>query len=344
MPNTRIRRLLVVPALALLAAGLAGCGSGGAGSGEGELFVYVGRNENLVRPLLERFADQTGTDIRVRYGDTTELVATILEEGQGTRADVFLSQDAGALGELAGKGLLAPLPQETLDLVEPRFRDPEGRWVGVTGRARVLAYNTERVAPTDLPASVLDVTAPRWKGKVGFPPSNASFISFVSALREQHGDERARKFLEDLEANGAKRFDNNVLVLDAVASGDVEIGLVNHYYLYNEFKERPDAPVANHFPGQGQGGEGTLVNVSGVGILARSERQEAARRFAAFLLDGQAQEYFRTETAEYPLRTGVDPIPELPPLAQLRTVDITLDRLGRDLEGTLAMIKAVGLS
>lgn len=333
---------LVLLATVLSASLLVGCGGGSGGNDE--LVVYVGRNENLVRPLLDRFARETGTDIRVRYNDTAELLPTILEEGANTRADVFLSQDAGALGELAGKGLLRPLPAEVLDQVEPRFRDEDGRWVGVTGRARVIAYNTERLKPPDLPSSVLEVTEPRWKDKVGFPPTNASFVAFVTALREMVGDERTRSFLEGLKANGAKRYDNNVVTLDAVASGEVELGLVNHYYLYNEFKERPDAPVANHYPGQEAGGEGTFVNVSGVAVLANTDEPAAAERFVRFLLSEDAQRYFRDETAEYPLREGVDPITELPSLAELETIDVPLAALGRDLEGTVEMLKDVGLT
>ncbi|MDP9402991.1 MAG: iron ABC transporter substrate-binding protein [Actinomycetota bacterium] len=339
MPK-RIRLILLVTAVA--AGVLSGCGQGG-GDG-GELVVYAGRNENLVRPLLDRFAKQSGIDIRVRYGETAELLPTILEEGANTRADVFLSQDAGALGELAGKARLRPLPAEVLDQVEPRFREEDGRWVGVTGRARVIAYNTERVDRADLPASVLEVTEPRWKGKVGFPPTNASFVSFVSALREMVGDKRTRSFLEGLEANGAKRYDNNVVTLDAVASGEVELGLVNHYYLYNEFKERPEAPVANHYPGQEAGGEGTFVNVSGVAVLSNTDEPAAAERFVRFLLSEDAQRYFRDETAEYPLRRGVGPIAELPPLRTLKTIDVPLAALGRDLEGTVEMLKDVGLT
>jgi iron(III) transport system substrate-binding protein len=317
----------------------------GCGGGDGDaLVVYSGRNQNLVRPILDRFARQTGTDIRVRYAETTELTPTLLEEGSATRADVFFSQDAGALAALASRGLLARLPDDVLDQVEPRFRDPGRRWVGVTGRARVIAYNTARLSEAQLPQSVLEVAGPAWRGRVGFPPTNASFVAFVSALIEQVGTERTRAFLEGLEANGAKRYDNNVLVLDAVARGEVDLGLTNHYYLYNEFKERPRAPVANHFPGQQPGGEGTFVNVAGVGILARSDQGPAAERFVRFLLGEQAQDYFRDETAEYPLRRGVEPIPELPPLGRLRTIEVPLERLGRDLDASLNLLKEVGLT
>lgn len=343
MPNNSRGRQAVLLLTALVAGVLAGCGGGGGDDGD-ELVVYAGRNENLVRPLLDRFAKETGIDIRVRYNDTAELLPTILEEGSNSRADVFLSQDAGALGELASKLLLRPLPEEILDQVEARFRDEGGRWVGVTGRARVIAYNTERVKPDDLPSSVLEVTDPKWRGKVGFPPTNASFVSFVTSLREMVGDERTRSFLEGLKANGAKRYDNNVVTLDAVASGEIELGLVNHYYLYNEFKERPEAPVANHYPGQASGGEGTFVNVSGVGILTNTGEPAAAERFVKFLLDEDAQRFFRDETAEYPLRKGVDPIAELPPLRDLKTVDVPLADLGRDLEGTVKMLEDAGIT
>ena len=323
-----------------VAALLPACGRGNGG----ELVIYCGRNENLVAPILERFARETGIDIRVRYADTSELTPTLLEEGRSTRADVFFSQDAGALAALAQRDLLAELPDNVLGLVEPRFRDPGGRWVGVTGRARVIAYNTRRVMRDQLPRSVLETAQPAWSGKVGFPPTNASFVAFVSALIEQVGRERTRAFLEGLKSNGAKRYDNNVLVLEAVSRGEVELGLVNHYYLYNELKERGDAPVANYFPGQEPGGEGTFVNVAGAAVLATSDRSGPAVRFVRFLLGPEAQTYFRDETAEYPLRAGVEPIPELPRLADLRTIDLPLDRLGRDLEASLQLLREVGLT
>lgn len=342
-PRPRVVTLAGVVALALALAGFPACGSD-----PPQLFIYAGRNENLVRPLLDRFAKEVpGVDVRVRYADTPEALATILEEGKdNTRADVFLSQDAGALAHLGAEGFFADLPADLLDLVGGTYRDPGGRWVGVTGRARVIAHSTERVPATELPASVLEVATAKWKGRVGFPPSNASFIAFVSALRHQVGEERARQFLEGLRDNEAKRFDNNVLVLEAITSGEIDLGLVNHYYLYSEFEERPGAPIDNYFPGQGDGGEGTFVNVSGVGVLStsRGEERQAAIEFVRFLLSEESQTYFRDETAEYPLRLGVDAIPELPPLASIRTIDVPLVDLGGDLESTVELIKDVGLT
>jgi iron(III) transport system substrate-binding protein len=334
----KLSRALLAAAVA--AATLAGCTN----DDKGELVVYSGRNENLVRPILERFAKETGIDIRVRYGDTAELATTLLEEGRNTRADVFFSQDAGALAALAGNNLLADLPADLVGGVDARFRDPQSRWVGVTGRARVIAYNTTRVPVAELPESVFELTGPKWKDRVGFPPTNASFIAFVSALTEQVGRERTKAWLEGLKANGAKRFDNNLVTLEAVADAEVDLGLVNHYYLYNEFKQRPGSPVANHYPGQKGGGEGTFVNVSGLGILAGTGEQAEARRLVEFLLGREAQEYFRTETAEYPLAAGVQPLPELPKLADLEVIDVPLAGLGRDLEASVNLLKEVGLT
>lgn len=340
MPNLRLR--LALPIALAIAVTTAACARGDGGGDE--LLIYSGRNENLVRPVLERFARETGIDIRVRYGDTAELAATLMEEGDATRADVFFSQDAGALAALASRGRLAPLPDTITGTVDPRFRDPDGRWVGVTGRSRVMAYNTTRVQQPELPTSVFELTDAKWRGRVGLPPTNASFVAFVSALTKSVGRDRTKAWLEGMKANGVKTFDNNLVTLEAVADGEVDIGLVNHYYLYNEFEQRPGSPVANHYPGQQPGGEGTFVNVSGVGILRGSDRVEAARQLAQYLLGQQGQEYFREETAEYPMRPDVAPLPELPPLSSLRLIEVPLSSLGRDLEGSLGLLKEVGLT
>ena len=323
----------------LAASALAACNSGG-----DELVVYSGRNENLVRPILERFTKDTGIDIKVRYGDTAELAATILEEGDNTKADVFFSQDAGALAALDNQGRLAELPEGVTDPVDTRFKDPERAWVGVTGRVRVMGYNTGKLQPADLPDSVFDLTDPKWKDRVGFPPSNASFIAFVSALTEQVGRDRTKQWLEAMKANGAKRFDNNILTLEAVSNGEIDLGLVNHYYLYQEFKQKGrDVPLANFYPGQ-RGGEGTFVNVAGVGMLKGTKRTADAQKFVEYLLGRTAQEYFRNETSEYPLAAGVEALPELPKLADLKTIDAPLTQLGKDLEASLNLLKEVGLT
>lgn len=334
------KKILATLAGLLLAASLTACST----ADDGSLVIYSGRDKLLIGPLLDDYAKEAGVDITVRYFSTPEALGALLEEGGNTKVDVFISQDAGALGELASRKVLDELPASLTDVVDERFRDPGGAWVGLTGRVRVIAYNTDEVAESDVPDDVLGVIDPRWKGKVGVAPTNASFIAYVSALAAQHGEAYARRFLEGLRDNEAERFDSNVQILQAVASGEVQLGLVNHYYLFNELKEEEDAPVANHYPGQGDGGEGTFVNVSGAGIVRSTDQREAAEDFLSFLLGEEAQEYFRTETAEYPLRKGVEPISELPPLDELKTIDLPLSKLGADLEATTALIKDVGLT
>src|SRR5688572_12384797 len=175
-------------------------------AGQTTLTVYSGRDERFAKPILDRFSQQTGIELRVRYGDSSTLAATLLEEGANTPADVFFAQDAGALGAVASKGRLRVLPRSTLRRVPARFRAPGKRWVGVTGRARVVAYNTDTLRARDLPKTIWGFTQTRWRGKLGLPPTNASFQAFVSAMRLRVGNDRTRDWLLALKANDVKFF------------------------------------------------------------------------------------------------------------------------------------------
>ena len=304
------------------------------------LTVYSGRNEAFIEPVVERFEAETGMDVEVRYGETAELVATILEEGPNTPADVFLAQDAGALGALADAGFFQPLPQNISEEVEPRFRSPEGLWVGVTGRARVLVYNTENVTEDELPNSVFELTDPRWQGRVGWAPTNGSFQSFVTAMRVLEGEERTREWLEGMIANGVQEYPNNSSQVEAAARGEIDLGLVNHYYLYRFLEEQgEDFTARNHHLTDAD--IGSLVNVAGAGVLASSDNTDAANALVAFLLSPEAQTHFAEEVFEYPLVTGTETSLSLPPLSELQTPDLNLSDLD-DLEGTLRLLQEVG--
>jgi iron(III) transport system substrate-binding protein len=324
---------LVFGAIGLLAVGLTACGGGE----DGTVTVYSGRDEELVGPLFDRYEDETGAELEVRYGDTAELAATILEEGDNTPADVFFSQDGGALGALEQEGMLSELDEELLDRVDEQFRSPAGAWVGVSGRARVIAYDSRELSERDLPASVLDLTDPEWEGRVGWAPTNASFQTFVTALRRTEGDGVAREWLEGMVANGAESFDSNTSIRDAIAAGEVDVGLINHYYVAQaKAEEGARYPVEVYFPPDGD--LGSLVNVAGAGILAASDEQGEARELVDFLLSAEAQEYFAEETKEYPLIEGVEADPAVVPLAQIEHPNIDLTRLD-DLQGTLTLIE-----
>ena len=313
---------------------------GGEVSGEG-LVVYSGRSEELVGPIIERFEEESGIDVEVRYGDTAELAATILEEGQNSPADVFFSQDAGALGAVSDEGLLSPLPEDDLDRVEERFKDPNGRWVGISGRARVVAYNTEALSEEDLPDSILDFTDPEWQGRIGWAPTNGSFQAFVTALRLIEGEDAAREWLEGIQANDPRVYENNLAILEGVTSGEVEVGFVNHYYLFQLREERgEDIPADNYYFQNGD--PGALVNAAGIGILNTADNADEAEEFLEFMLSEEAQSYFANETFEYPLIEGVPINDELVPLSEIQTPDVDLSNLD-DLEGTLELLRETGV-
>ena len=306
------------------------------------LTVYSGRSQSLVHPLLEAYGEQTGVSIRVKYAGSASTAATLLEEGDNTPADVVFLQDPGSLGSLAAAGMLADLPQDTLDKVDPRLRDPNGQWIGTSGRARTIIYNTETINPeTDLPASILDYTAEEWKGRVGWAPRNGSFQSFVTALRLQLGEDGAREWLEGMKDNDAQEYPNNVSIVQAAANGEVDVGFVNHYYLERFLEEHgPEFKARNHFIGNGD--PGALVLVAGTGILKASENRSTAEEFVEFLLSEPAQVYFTSEVKEYPVVAGVEPEGDLPPIDSLDPPDVDLGSLS-DLQGTIDLLREVGV-
>lgn len=328
----------LVGMLSLLALGAiaAGCGE----DEGGPLTVYSGREEEYAADLFEIYEAETGNELDVRYGESAELAATILEEGDNTPADVFFSQDAGALGALEDEGAFSELDEDLVARVDPRFRSSQSEWVGTSGRARVIAYDSRELTESELPDSVLDLTGEEWVGRVGWAPTNGSFQAFVTALRLSEGEDTAREWLEAMEANGTKAFDGNSAIRDAIAAGEIELGLVNHYYVAQaQAEEGEDYPVEVHFaPG---GDVGALINVAGAGVLANSSRQAEAEELVAFLLSPRAQRYFAAELKEYPLIDGVDADPRVVPLAEIEQPRVDLSDLD-DLQGTLELLEESG--
>ncbi|WP_405807190.1 iron ABC transporter substrate-binding protein [Streptomyces sp. NBC_00210] len=333
------RRLTALVAAGILLPALASCGS----DEPAGLVIYSGRNEKLVKPLIEKLEKSLKTRVEVRYGDSAELSAQILEEGGKAEAALFLSQDAGALGALSKEGRLTPLPKATLDKVAPAYRGAAGDWAGVSGRVRVLAYNPQKV-PTP-PDSVHDVVKPEWKGKIGYAPTNASFQAFVTGMRVLEGDDATRSWLKGLKANGVQAYEKNTDVMDAVDSGEVSLGLVNHYYWYERVAEKGEDKVDVKIHFLPAGDPGGLVNVAGVGLLKGADKKQSAyaQQAVDFLLSAEAQTYFADETKEYPLAAGVkSSVKGLPPLDSLQAPKIDLGKLD-SLKETLAMLQDVGM-
>lgn len=329
------RRIASLVTATLASASLAGCSAG-----RDAITIYSGRDEALVGPLLEQFNEDTGIPIDVRYGDSAELALLIQEEGEGTPADVFFSQTPGAVTLLEEEGLLAELPEDLLGRVNPDFESEAAHWIGTTARQRVLVYNEDLVDESDLPDSVLDLTDESFEGQVGLAPSNGSFQDFVTALRQLEGDDVAAAWLEGMAANGSPTYPDNLSIVDAVARGEVPMGLVNHYYNYRYRDENPDAPTRNYvFP---DGDIGALLIASTISVLEPAGDDERATDLVSYLLEEDAQEFFAQETFEYPLIEGVEPSAELPPLDTLEAPDLDLRDLG-GLETTVEMISESGL-
>ena len=337
-------KFLIAGSLGLVVA-LTGCASettskpsstGASTESAESITLYSGRAEDLIAPLIAEFTSETGIEINVRYGESAEMAATILEEGLNSKADVFFSQDAGALGAVSSQTDTVALPQDVLDLVPAKYRAVDGSWVGISGRARVLVYNRELVS--DLPASVFDLADPGWKGRIAIAPTNASFQSFVTGMRVTEGDARTLTFLTDLKSN-AVIYEKNGQILDAVESGEVAAGLLNHYYWFEKSAEVGPANMNSKLASFSSGDSGNLVNVAGITLLSESP---AALVFAKWLLGETAQKHFLEKTFEYSMTSDAAPDPALPKLSEINGPEIDLSELST-LDQTLQLLTEAGL-
>ena len=307
----------------------------------GSLVIYSGRSESLVEPIIEQFEEVTGINVAVKYGSTGEIAATILEEGQNSPADVFFAQDPGGLGEVANAGMFETLPTSITEKVPTWARSPESQWVGISGRARVVVYNTENLTEEQIPTSMEDFTKPEWKGRIGWAPTNGSFQAMVTAMRVVWGEDKTREWLLGIQANDPKVYAKNTPTVAAAAAGEVDVGFVNHYYLYRFLAEQgEDFPARNyHVTGGGPGG---IVLVAGGGILKTAENKDNAERLFNFMLSRVAQQYFAGQTYEYPLVDGVNTSRILTPLDEINNPDIDMASLD-DLAGTQMLLRELGI-
>ena len=332
----RKRLLSILGALALIAS-LTACSSSEEESAS--LVIYSGRTQEYIASVFAEFTSETGIKLDVRYGDSAALAAQILEEGENSPADLYISQDAGALGAVSGAGLMSALDSSLLDRVGEYFRAPAGDWVALTGRARILAYAPDRV--TDLPASVDNLLKPEWKGRLGIAPTNASFQAFITAMIQLRGESATEKWLRGIVANSPRYFEKNSLIVEAIDSGDIDAGLVNHYYIYEVAEELGrEINVENHYFAPGD--VGNLINASGVGILKTSKKSDLGVRLIEYLLSMDVQKKFVEEVHEYSV---VDP--SLKPdglisLSDVKAPPVKLAELA-DLKRTQRLLIKVGL-
>ena len=323
--------------VAFLLLAIAGCTRG-----SDELVVYSSRSNSLVQPLLEQYAEQTGTNIRVRYASTASVVATLLEEGDNSPADVIYLAEPSGWGVLSESRVLSQLTDGLLDRVDPRFRSSLGEWVGTSGRSKVVVYNTENVIPErDLPQSIMEFTDPKWKGRIGWAPTHGEWQISLMAISLVEGEDTARAWLEGIKDNDPKIYPNLISIVQAVANGEVDVGFVNHYYVPRLIAEQGDGLKARNYY-LGNGDPGATIDVAGAAIHQSTGSSKAAEDFIEYMLDVAAQEYFAHKTHEYPLSAGVAASGGLPPLYDLDPPHIDLADLS-DLEGTIALLRDAGV-
>lgn len=329
-----MRTLAAIVILALLASACA------TDQNDGPLVVYSGRSEDLVGPLLERFTEETGIEVQVRYGDSTELAATLILEGQNSNAQVFFSQDPASIGSVAGAGLLAVLDKSLTDLVPARFSDTNSHWVGISGRARTVVYNPS-ILTGQLPESIWDLTQAQYEG-LGIAPTNGSFLAFVAAMILTEGEDRTLEWLQAIAQNNPTTYSGNSPIVAATEIGEVSLGLVNHYYLLRLDAEQGSTVARNLFLASGDAG--SLVMPAGIGILNSADTHaDDAASLIEFLLSETSQTYFASETYEYPVIAGVSANEGLVPLDDISTPDIDLSRLAEFLDRATELVTEAGL-
>ncbi len=321
----------------------------------GNLVIYSGRKESLVGPIIEQFQDSTGIKVEVKYGSSAPMAALLMEEGDKTPADIFYAQDPGAIGSV--ENMLQPLHDHILmkevtdddgkksmvDVVPTWAKSPQGLWTGITGRARVVVYNTETVSESDLPATMQGFCDSKWNGRIGWAPSNSSFQTMITAMRAEWGDAETKKWIECIRDNDAKVYPKNTPQVEAADKGEIDVGFVNHYYLYKFTLDKAagDAFKARNYHPTG-GGPGSMVMVSAAGILKSAENTENAEKFIEFMTSTVAQSYFANSTREYPLVSGVKKHPMITPFDDINKPAISLASLS-DIAGSAQMLKDAGV-
>lgn len=309
------------------------------GSSDDKLTIYSGRSSELVDDIIDDFETTTGIEVEVKYGSTSEMAGTLLEEGDDSPADVFYAQDPGGIG--AVEDMLATLPEDVLEMSPERFRSPEDKWVGISGRARVVVYNTDALEEDDLPDSIEDFTDPEWEGRIGWAPTNPSFQTMVTSMRAVWGEERTEDWIEGIQDYDPTAYSANTPTVKAVADGEVDVGFVNHYYLFRFLEEEgKDFSARNYHPRDG--GPGSTMMISGAGLLETSDNQEEGEKFLEFLLSREGQEYFAEQTFEYPVHEDVETHSMLKSLDDIDFPEVSMEDMD-DLEGTLDLLRETGV-
>lgn len=311
----------------------------------GDLVVYSGRSEALIKPVIALFAAQyPAVNVQLKAGQNNELAAALIEEKANPQADVFITTDMLTAANLAAENVLAPYAAKGSDAIADEYRDPENRWTAFTARARVIMYNAELVPAAELPSTMADLADPKWKGQIAAAASsNGSMQAQIAAMRALAGEEATRTWLEGLIANDVTFLNGHTDVRKAVGAGEFKLGLVNHYYYHLQKAEATDNKVGVVYADQGDGATGTIVNTTAGGVVAGGPNSAAAQAFIDFLLTPQAQQVFAAANYEYPLIAGVPLAEGVKPLGEFRIADVAMRDLAATIPETQQLIQDVQL-
>jgi len=310
-----------------------------------KLTVYSGRSERLIKPVFDAFTAKTGIHIDLLSSGTTELVNRLKVEGERSQADLFITNDAGSLELARTAGLLRPLNMREVERAIPsQFRAPDNSWIGLSGRFWIIVINTTMIQPGQV-TSLFDLADPKWKDNIAIPNAGSEYLQAgVSVMRAGLGDDRTKQFLEGLRNNaGTQVYQKSSQIVDAVAKGQVAMGIVNHYYVYRHLATQPTAPLAVVMPDQQEGGLGAIMNVAGIGVLKHTPRLDNAKLLIEFLVAQAGQKMFADLDKEYPLHPDVKADHALVDRKSFRAALVPLTKLAELREPTLQLIEQIGL-
>ncbi|MFC7504688.1 iron ABC transporter substrate-binding protein [Nocardioides sp. CPCC 206347] len=337
MKNRLLRAGLGLAAVTLVAPMLAACSGD---DDEPKLVIYNAQHEPLLKELAPAFTKETGIEVELRNGKDLELSNQLVQEGDASPADVFLTENSPAMSQVEAAGLFEKLPADLVAPIPAQYRPRSGLWTGFVARSTVLVYNTDKVQPSDLPASLLDLAKPEWKGRLSFSPTGADFQAIVAAVLELEGAEATKAWLEGIKENG-KVYDGNNLVLEAVDSGEIEVGIVYHYYWERDHKENGDVSDNSEQYYFTKQDPGAFVSVSGAGVLKSSDMKDEAEQFIEFLVNEKGQQVLADSYAlEYPLNPAVQLEGVAKPFSELQPPEINVSDL--DAKATFALMTEVG--
>ena len=320
------KNLLVACAAAVLTAPmLTSCGDDGP-----FITVYNAQHEELIAEVAPIFEEETGIEVKLRSGDDLELANQLVQEGDASPADVFLTENSPAMTLVDNAGLFTEVDQETLDLIPPEYVPSDRTWVGFMGRSTVAMYNTDALSEAEMPDSILDFADPEWEGRISYSPTGADFQAIVSAVLEMEGEQATREWLSGLADNGTE-YDGNDVVMESVNSGEVDAGIAYHYYWYRDQKESGEHSDDTELHFFGDQDPGAFVSVSGAGVLASSDKQSDAQEFVNFLASVEGQQAIADSYAlEYPLNPEVSLDPPVKPFAELEPPRIDVATLNSE--------------